>query len=138
MEEREIRSKNVIVFDVNESNEENSEDRIQLDKQKISEILPDINTTNIIVRRLGRFDRNKKRPLRVTFQNKHQAKEILRKKKGDKRVKNDLTPIQRSKLTELQNKLKEKEENGDMGWTIKYIRGQPCLMKINIHEEKSK
>lgn len=132
IEERKFRAKNIIIFEINESNEENAVDRINHDKQKVADIIPDINKDNIKVTRLGKFVINKKRPVRVMFQNEHQAKEILRKKKGDKRVKNDLTPVQRSKLTDLQNKLKEKIDKGDQGWTIKYISGQPTLMKLTI------
>uniref|UniRef100_A0A8D9B0M7 Uncharacterized protein n=1 Tax=Cacopsylla melanoneura TaxID=428564 RepID=A0A8D9B0M7_9HEMI len=130
IEERRTRAKNIIVFEVAESTNQDSKERIEHDRQKICEMIPDVQSENIQVRRLGKPNSNSKRPIRVTLKSEFKAREILKKSKGKRNIKNDLTPLQRSKLKELQEKLKDKTDSGDFGWTIKYVRGQPQLWKI--------
>ncbi|KAL1446568.1 hypothetical protein WDU94_003689, partial [Cyamophila willieti] len=75
---------------------------------------------DVFVRRLGKPG-IKMRPLRVTMKNERDVKNVLRKSKADKNIKNDLTPIQRNKLKELNEKLQVKIQAGEEGWTIKYF-----------------
>lgn len=63
--------------------------------------------------------------------NEQEVRNVLKnaRLKKKRNVKRDNTPMQRNQLKELNTKLKEKENNGEQGWTIKYIKGQPKLWK---------
>uniref|UniRef100_A0A8D8ZFU1 B box-type domain-containing protein n=1 Tax=Cacopsylla melanoneura TaxID=428564 RepID=A0A8D8ZFU1_9HEMI len=140
MEERRIRSRNVIMFQIVESNETDPEKRIKHDKQKAMQILANldhqIQENEIFVRRLGKPG-NPTRPLRVTMKNERDVKNVLRKSNANKNIKNDLTPIQRNKLKELNEKLQDKIQAGEEGWTIKYVRGHPQLWRVQTPTDQN-
>uniref|UniRef100_A0A8D8UH26 Uncharacterized protein n=1 Tax=Cacopsylla melanoneura TaxID=428564 RepID=A0A8D8UH26_9HEMI len=143
MEERKKRSKNIIIYDIQESKNTDPEDRKKHDLSKFKEILETIEIQNVKptrIVRLGNIDKDKSssRPMLVTVENKSTAISILKNAniKHMKNMKNDLTPIQRSKLKELRERLAEKQGNGENDWSIKYVRGIPQLWKINQAAKK--
>uniref|UniRef100_A0A8D9FDN0 Uncharacterized protein n=1 Tax=Cacopsylla melanoneura TaxID=428564 RepID=A0A8D9FDN0_9HEMI len=145
MNERSKREKNVILFDIKESNNSDLNERKSHDAKKFDEIVAKLGLNQMSPRnivRLGKHDDdepNKARPMKITLQTKGETIAILKNAriKHAKNIKSDLTPMQRSKLTSLRSKLQEKVENGDEGWTIRYIKGIPQLVKINIGNQKN-
>uniref|UniRef100_A0A8D8U590 Uncharacterized protein n=1 Tax=Cacopsylla melanoneura TaxID=428564 RepID=A0A8D8U590_9HEMI len=141
MEERRLRAKNVIMYDIPESDNDNKDVRINHDTSEVTNIVQSMNV-NINrfskVRRLGKKTQGSNpRPIMVTLENAASAISILKKARANKIsfIKNDLTPIQREKLKQLKEKLKTKLEGGETDWTIKYVRGIPQLWKI--HREQN-
>uniref|UniRef100_A0A8D9AIC4 Uncharacterized protein n=1 Tax=Cacopsylla melanoneura TaxID=428564 RepID=A0A8D9AIC4_9HEMI len=138
MEERDRRSRNIIIYDIVEINNDDVNARINHDTDTITKLLKTIdpNAQNCNkVRRLGKKDNNdpKPRPILVTLDSKRAAVTILKsaRMKKIKTIKNDLTPIQREKLKSLQDKLKMKHDKGETFWTIKYVKGSPQLWNTN-------
>lgn len=134
MEERKKRLKNVIMYEVPESGSSDTTSRINHDKEQANEILSSLEINNFHIvktHRLGRAENGKVRPLLVVSNNEQEVRNVLKnaRLKRKRNVKRDNTPMQRNQLKELNTKLKEKENNGKQGWTIKYIKGQPKLWK---------
>lgn len=136
--EREKRSKNIIIFGVNESESTDLNERKEYDKNQVvsivSQMVPNIDLNKSTIIRLGKPDSKKPRPLRVTLKNKEQAVEVFRgqKKKPKKgiKIRNDLTVMQRENLQRLREQLVERQANGETDITIKYVRGIPGIFNI--------
>uniref|UniRef100_A0A8D9E300 Uncharacterized protein n=1 Tax=Cacopsylla melanoneura TaxID=428564 RepID=A0A8D9E300_9HEMI len=141
--ERSKREKNVIIYDVKESESNEPDVRKSHDEKKVKELVTRLGLNPISIKsiiRLGKRENNSSgdRPMKLTLSNKGEAIAILKnsREKQIKSIKNDLTPLQRSKLKNLQSTLKDKQENGETGWSIKYLQGVPQLIKINAGTEK--
>uniref|UniRef100_A0A8D8WYF4 Uncharacterized protein n=1 Tax=Cacopsylla melanoneura TaxID=428564 RepID=A0A8D8WYF4_9HEMI len=136
LEERKKRKRNVIIYDIDESPSDDLNERIEHDNEKLNQIMGELNTNvqNVKIRRLGKRIPGKKRPMQVITQNDHEAINMLKKARSMKKTnfKNDLTPMQRDKMRDLGNQLKLKQENGETGWGIKYVKGQPKLWKTTV------
>lgn len=137
MDERQYRSKNVIIFGINESASSSTEDRKKHDKlqvQKALEKIPDVDMEKSIVVRLGKPADNsaKPRPVKVILQNKHQAINVLKNKKKlpqNISASSDKTPYQRDQLRKLREELAERTDSGEKDLTIKYIKSVPRIVK---------
>ncbi|KAL1447087.1 hypothetical protein WDU94_006591 [Cyamophila willieti] len=141
--ERNKREKNVIIYDVKESESNDTNERKSHDDRKVKEMVTKLGLNPVSIKniiRLGKLDSNsnRDRPMKVTLSTKGEAIAILKnsREKQIMAVKNDLTPLQRSKLKTLQSKMKEKQDNGDLGWSIKYMNGVPQLIKVNIGQKE--
>lgn len=74
---------------------------------------------------------------KLGFSNPQVVTKILRNKKilvGHRdfrrvRISDDITPLQRSQLKSLRDELRTRQERGEMDITIKYIRGEPTIVK---------
>ncbi|CAG9765929.1 unnamed protein product [Ceutorhynchus assimilis] len=79
MEERKLRSKNVIILNINESIKANRIERSLDEKQTVLKLLENINIVdrNVVVQRLGKYQQNRCRPIKVVFDNANDAKEVL-------------------------------------------------------------
>lgn len=131
--EREIRSKNVVVFGVPESSEKQADMQSIDDSTHIQAILQtaDISAAPKKVFRLGKRIVGKVRPIKVVFSDSSVVKDLLRNKKcnGNIQVKSDLTPAQQSHLKQLNAELKRRVDNGESDLTIKFIRSIPKIIK---------
>uniref|UniRef100_A0A8D9AFS8 Uncharacterized protein n=1 Tax=Cacopsylla melanoneura TaxID=428564 RepID=A0A8D9AFS8_9HEMI len=142
MNERERRAKNVLIFDIQETNSTELQDKILHDKQKVNSILESLQLpnlgTNSRIRRLGKHSENP-RPILITVENKFNAISILRKAReaNKKNIKKDMTPMQRDRMKSLQEKLKKKIDDGETNWTIRYIKGSPQLWKITDNHDQT-
>uniref|UniRef100_A0A8D8UZB1 Uncharacterized protein n=1 Tax=Cacopsylla melanoneura TaxID=428564 RepID=A0A8D8UZB1_9HEMI len=137
MEERDRRAKNIIIYDIEENDSEDTNVRVNHDTQAVANLLTSLDSgdqNHVKVRRLGKkSNESKPRPLLVTLDSRMVAVSILKnaRLKRMKSIKNDLTLMQREKLESLRNKLKSKHENGEMNWTIKYTNGSPQLCQTD-------
>lgn len=134
IEERKRRAKNLIVYNIKESNKTNSADRLEEEKniviKAISDIC-DINTTNIKLGRIGKYAADKTRPLKVTLTTEDDVIKVLKNKnKTDSNIKfaSDKTKMQQKFLHEVITKLNDLKSNGILNKTIKYIRGIPTIV----------
>ena len=137
IQERERRAANVLVFGINETEADSRETRIAKEKETVMNLLkrvsPNIDPTRIRLHRLGQYDQNKKRPIKVIFPTKEEAYQILRNKDtldGDgKYIKYDQTTAQRQYLKQTLEELEERQKNGEQNLKIKYINSVPRIIK---------
>lgn len=138
--ERANRANNIIIYDVRESSSEEVEQRKEHDKMEcvtlIRKITNRVNCDGLKAIRLGAAKPQRgapPRPLKVILNSKNDALEVLRNKKKlgkPSSVKGDLTPMQREYLTYLRDELNKRVSGGELDITIKYVRGQPTIVKM--------
>ncbi|KAJ8666670.1 hypothetical protein QAD02_008332 [Eretmocerus hayati] len=128
--ERITREKNVIVFGVPESDEEDFLDNFITDLFTGKDILFDMNSFKY--HRFGRTIEGKTRPVKIVFCNADYAKWVLlnKSKFSGAKVKlvNDKTPEQLNYLSNLGSQLDELKKSGIKHYTIKYIRNIPRIV----------
>lgn len=149
-EDKQRRINNLVIYQVDESDREQGQDRELDDKQKCKEIfetgvgVPGVEVEKLI--RLGKKpsrieDGNRTpnpRPLLVILKSTTEKFEILKKARNLKDARSeilrkvviapDMTKKERERNRELRQQLKDKRDNGETGWYIK--RGQ--LVKGNF------
>lgn len=141
--ERNIRRKNVIVFNVQESQKNSKQDRITDEKNVISSLLLPTGFTadNIKTFRLGKFNNEKIRPIKVVFQSEDDALSVLKNKtkinNPDVRIYNDKTKMQLQYYKSLKAKLSALHDSGDTSKSIKYINGRPKIVDA-VQERQQK
>lgn len=139
--ERQIRSKNLIIFGVGEQVGE-LKDRVGDDERVICEILhvisPDAGRAVVKVTRIGRVaDEGRPRPIKVVLADQFVARKILRLKKNLINsnfprivIRDDKTPRQLEFLRSVQSSLKSRIDAGEKNLTIRYIGGIPQVTSI--------
>lgn len=138
--ERQKRASNVIILNVNESNKAVRSQRIADDKSAVEQILQDIDIglQDIKVFRLGKFQPNRIRPLKVCFLTNNEALMVLRNKKSltvpNVKIFADQTKSQREYFNKVKNQLEECKRRGEQK-IIKYINNVPTL--VNPRKEKN-
>lgn len=136
IQERIERSKNIIIIGVIEPHEGDKIKRRETDKSEVKKIIQTIcplcpDPEKII--RLGKYDRNKTRPLKVCFSSQEIARTILKKKTmhtaNKFKIYSDQTPSQRQVISKLKEELNERLEKGEKDLVIKYVKGNPKIIK---------
>lgn len=138
--ERNNRSSNIIIYNVEESASDNKDIRIAHDISQASEVIKKVSkadTSSLKVYRLGKPAEGKKRPIKVILNNSNDAKDVLKNKSllkqnnNDIRIASDQTLLQRKYLDDLRKTLNERLQNGENNLTIKYINSIPKIVRIN-------
>ena len=137
--ERKRREANVILLGITESNKATGQERLEDDRAALSTILPpDLSAKipNYKMRRLGRPNAGRNRPLLIETTSVGEARTILKTKVPDNSriaFKSYLTPSQLSHLKNLRSKLDSLVEDGTSNkticrrrWTTKYISTRLC------------
>lgn len=137
--EREERSKNIILFNLEEKYEEDKmimkEHDIKMAKKVIREICPDLDTNNIKTFRIGKKNGANRRALKVCLNNKGDAMKIIKNKKklrdsnSTVSIVLDQTTMQRDYYRKIQDELNNRKENGESNLFIKYENGIPKISK---------
>ncbi|KOB70827.1 Uncharacterized protein OBRU01_14670 [Operophtera brumata] len=135
--ERQERSKNIIIMGVSEPLSDNIDERKSLDRKEVLKITgilnPDCLEPTYIVR-IGKFNSNKHRPIKVCYGAQDTVKSLLRNKSNIKldglKVFSDQTPQQQMYMKHLKEQLKQRSDDGDRDLTINYIKGVPKIIKI--------
>lgn len=137
MQERERRAQNLLIFGVEESNLPDPEQKLAFDLDKATSIIRKINgltePAKVKITRIGRYEANKKRPIRATFPTKEEALQVLRLKskleQGETYIKYDLTPNQRTYLKTVISELETRKAGGETDLTIKYQNNTPKIVR---------
>lgn len=135
-QDRQQRLNNVIIVGIPEYEGENVvllRQKYDLEKavNLLKVILPDC-PIPIKTIRLGKYNAEKTRPLKVCLESHDIVKKLLRNKSklsDDQRLYADQTPAQRSYLEQLSAELKRREDEGESNLTIKYIKGIPKIVE---------
>lgn len=137
LREREKRSANVLIFGVSESELVDKEQRIQQELSTVESLLKradkDVQIAAVKAHRLGKFSKDKVRPIRVTFPTRECALKVLKQRQKISEgsavyVKSDQTPLQRDHLRELLAELHERTRNGGEKLKIRYVNSTPKIV----------
>lgn len=138
LNERGHRSKNIIISGVSEPNANNPSERREEDKTTVLKIINTIvrHTSNLEperIYRLGKYQSDKCRHLKVCFSSPDIVKSILKNKQNLKEEKikifSDQTPQQQEYMAMLKQRLENRIASGEDNLCIKYIRGVPKIIK---------
>lgn len=137
--DRNNRSKNIIIHNVPESTSPNVEDRKRHDKDLVSKLLGDAYPNdvlpNFLLFRLGRPLHDKVRPIKVVFSSSDVALNYLnavntsaKKYKSPTMASRDRTPQERNYLRKLRDELQTRMAKGETNITIRYVCGSPAIV----------
>lgn len=139
MAERANRANNLIVYDIPESSSDVVEQRIEHDKKECVAVMQNVTGKvkfdGIKLFRLGARKSvagARPRPLKVVLHSKRDALEVLRNKSKLSKPSSivaDQTPMQREYMKHLREELTKRTNDGETDITIKYVRGQPTIVK---------
>lgn len=141
--ERQKRASNVMMSNVKEQMGQTHAERNSKDKDVVKDVLKDIDVdmSNVSVFRVGKFNPEKSRLLKIVFPNSSDALNILKNKKLIKaegvKIFSDQTKMQRAYFLSLKEKLKSINENGG-NKTIKYINNLPTIVDAQQIRDKEK
>lgn len=149
--ERNLRASNLILYNVPESNSDNTTDRIAQDSNLVCDVISSINSGNNIIKplkviRLGIRDLNNTRPIKAIFASPAEAFDILKSKKkllsllppSIIRISSDRTLHQRNYMKKLRGELETRKTNGETDLIIKYVRGTPIIVTKNNRSANSR
>ncbi|KAJ8685001.1 hypothetical protein QAD02_020794 [Eretmocerus hayati] len=127
-QERMLRSRNLLFFNVPESNNQSA------DYGMIINLLKEIpvDTRNLVVSRIGNPSSNHIRPIAVTFSNNQDPHLVMRNRRkipGRIIVGFDKTKNQQAQYKEAAARLKARLDSGESGLSIRYIKGVPNIVK---------
>lgn len=136
--ERIERSKNIIISGINENESDIFENSIQV----VKAICPTLENNIVHVQRIGKVLNNRPRLVKILFNNKQAAVNILKNKTKllstkfkNLRIHGDETKLQRDYLNKLRQKLQERSNAGETNLTIKYIKGKPTILSTSDRTE---
>lgn len=134
-QERSKREKNVIIVGIDEPMQKNPAERKKYDHDKVFAILqavyPECPDPLKIIR-LGKYNANSNRSIKVILDSAFTAKLILRNKDkaGEKfKIYSDQTPMQQNHLKSLKDELETRKRNGEENLCIKYVKGTPKIIE---------
>lgn len=136
MQNRSNRDKNIILLGLPEPIASNSNERSTKDEAQVLKIISQVsagipNPSKVF--RIGKFQPGKSRSVKVCFEAKEPAKELLRKRnklQDGLKIFSDQTPTQQKYMRKLREDLKRRQENGETDLTIKYVNGTPSIIKV--------
>lgn len=137
LQERQLRQKNIIILGVSEPNNSITMERREHDKMAALNILKTINPNCPEPRkfiRIGRYNKERSRPLKVIFSTKEEAISILKdKSKQPENIKIicDETPMQKQYMYKIRETFQQRQENGEENLRIKYVKGVPTIIIEN-------
>lgn len=138
LKEREDRSKNIIIIGVPEPSSLDKDERKKVDRNEVLKITRISNAEcpePTYMARLGKYNSDKNRPIKVGYQSQETVKCILRNrnsiKSKDIKIFSDQTPLQQSYMRTLKEELKDRAGKGEKDLIIKYIKGVPKITKIS-------
>lgn len=142
--ERNQRSKNIIMLGVPEPIANTQTERNVIDKtvaiSHIKAVSTDYPDPEKVIR-LGKYKQDKNRPLKICFSSQSTATSILKNKINIKnasiKIVSDRTPYQQIHMKNVKEELTERTKNGEENLTIKYIKGMPKIVQVPPKNDKT-
>lgn len=142
--EREFRSKNIVISGIPEPESLNREERMNMDKNKVLNILQKIDQAYPEPEktfRLGKYNAKKSRPIKVCFKSQEIAKSVLRNRKkvniDNIKIYSDQTPQQLKFLKNLKDELHQRLQTEQKNLGIKYIKSVPRIVELQPKNGKN-
>ena len=140
--DRTNRKRNVIMYGVTESQYKSAEKRKESDFKLVKDTLNSICELSddciVSIFRLGKFEADKKRPIKIILDNPQTALNLLKNKrvnKTDFNISSDMTVLERNELKNLRTEL-ETLNKDEIVKTIKFVNGHPKIVDI-AHKKSS-
>lgn len=142
MHERNYKKKNLIIFGIKEMNSDEPEQRKAHDTSTVQSIFqstcPEVQVNQLKVYRLGKHEQGKMRPVKVIMSSEDEVKQIMIKGKDIRKnthyaklaFSSDKTKKQLAEYKLIKEEMKRRSEAGEENLRIKYIRGEPKIMKL--------
>lgn len=146
LNERSMRSNNLMVYNVSESNAINLADKINEDKLVVTDVLEKLDIQNgmdqiLKVIRVGRPGGNRPRPLKIVLSNSQVVKKALKSKSKlystNYRISQDQTQLQQNQFKSVKSELKIRVDKGEADLIIKYFNGVPKVVKKQKSDPKN-
>lgn len=131
-EEKEKKKNNLVIYNLEESDAEDKQEREREDQLKCVNLFTEIRCENIRVRetvRLGKMTEGRKRPLLLKLENENSKYEVLRRAKFLKNTRElwakrviitkDQTEKEREETKKALVLLKERRDRGEQGWYVR-------------------
>lgn len=141
LQDRASREKNIIIVGLPECKMANADKSHSYDLDKVNSVInnliPNCPKPNKIFR-LGKYNPDKDRNLKVCFDSSYTTKTLFRnrdKLQSGIKIFSDLTPAQQKHKKELKTELEQRMANGEKDITIKYVRGIPKI--VSTHDQKN-
>lgn len=141
LHDRQRRARNVMLFNVPESDAATAEERRACDLEFFNKLLEFLGLTALISNmfRLGKFNRDKNRPIKVILESDRDCLKILsnsKKLRGKPEYANvylasDLTPRQLSRYKVVRAELRDRSARGESNLKIRFVRGTPKIVTLN-------
>ena len=133
VEDRNRRAANLILFNLPESTETLSDQRKEDDTSRCLSIVLPTNKDNVSVLsclRMGKYNSDKLRPLKMTFANAQQALDVLKsyKRKDNFYLNRDLTPRQQNSSYLIRSEFKRRKQQGEHDIQLRYYNGMPKII----------
>ncbi|KAG5896133.1 hypothetical protein JTB14_011878 [Gonioctena quinquepunctata] len=141
-ENRTKRTKNVMIYNVNEITSRMINERINHDTNEVNNILTTLGITEnpIKIIRLGKAT-GKPIPLKVIMHTQQAVTDCLKNRKNLTgtivRISADLIILQRQGIKNYMRKLNQRRENGENDIQIRYIGGVPKILKTPVNASNS-
>lgn len=144
MSDRARRSKNVMLFNVPESQDKNVDSRIKHDNDLVSKLIaffmPNNSLCSFKTARVGRKSPNKSRPLKAILNQESDVMNFLSRfstesaaeldqRLSDVKASRDRTPREMELFKSLKAQLEERKSKGECDITIKYKNNVPSIVK---------
>lgn len=134
--DRSQREKNVIIRGIKEIQSSNWEERRTHDNEEVKKIIemavPNCTEPTKTIR-LGKYNPDKSRPIKIIFPTSETAKSILRHKSNIKseniKIYSDETPYQQNYRNNLRDELKRRLDGGETDIMMKYVKGTLRITK---------
>nr|CAI5856889.1 unnamed protein product [Callosobruchus analis] len=142
MLDRQNRATNVIMYNMNQSVRNTQTERIHEDKELVLRVLSELTVekNNLKVFRLGKFQPNKVRPIKVILNSVADARLILKNKNSISRhgvrISSDETKAQREYFQKIKAELEAITAGGDDTKTIRYINNKPTIVAKTIQTRR--
>lgn len=136
--EREIRSKNVLIFNMPESLKTTKDERHEDDALRATNIITtcsSVDISNLRTYRLGKYNASRNRPMKVIMESRSDVIKVLQNKRkvniDNVKIGPDQTKMQQKHFKDLANQINELKRNGVTNKIIKYINGIPRIVTKN-------
>lgn len=139
--EREQRKNNLMVYGCIETVDE---DENESDEMKVCSIIkavcPEVNTSNLQVKRVGKVNPERPRPIRAVLSTQKDVKSVFFRAKELRKIPRyqhlalgfDKTQEQIKEYKDLRKTMLERIQNGEENLRIKYFKDKPKIIKVNV------
>lgn len=135
LNDQNARKKNILIIGIPESKSIYAKERSAYDKAEVLKIIKPILENcpePIRVLRVGKYNVNKNRSIKVCYESDITTKTILKDKhklqNSTIKIFSDQTPFMQAKFKKLKEELNRRNSNGEQYLTIKYLKGIPQIV----------
>lgn len=143
IDQRNLRKGNMVIFGVSEKSQETAADLMEGERSEINRIIkcisPDFNIPTLNFKRIGVYNNNKCRPIKLFLEDEKLVKNLVMKSGALKKNRSfqkiycsfDRTPRQIEHYKEVKGELLRRQDGGESNIVIRYVKGVPKIVPLN-------